>query len=273
MNLQFSVLSSSSTGNATVIRNKDATVMIDAGLSCKRIEQVLGERGLTGKRIDAILITHEHADHIKGLGAFSRKYNVPIYANENTWAALDQHVGKIAEENRIVMQTGEVRDFGSLRVESYGISHDAEEPVGYKFYEGEAKLSVTTDIGYISNKVRAEIIDSDVFILEANYDTEMLRIGRYPWNVKRRILGDLGHLSNEAAGEALCEVVTGNTRRVYLAHLSRDHNMIDLAHMTVKNVMKDNGSFFEGSELQLKETYYDKPTPWDTVDVKPVIRL
>lgn len=272
MSLRFSVLSSGSTGNATVIQNQDATVMIDVGLSCKQTEQLLEKQDLSGKQIDAILVTHEHSDHIKGLGTFSRKHNVPIYANENTWSALEKHVGEIAEENRIVMQTGEARDFGDMRVESYGISHDAAEPVGYKFYEGETKLSVTTDLGYMSDKVRNEIIDSDVLVLESNHDTEMLRVGRYPWNIKRRILGDLGHLSNDAAGEALCEIATGNTCRVYLAHVSRDHNMMDLARMTVKGVMEDNGHFFTESELQLKDTYYDKPTAWDTVHAKSVVR-
>ncbi|MCM3340977.1 MBL fold metallo-hydrolase [Paenibacillus sp. MER TA 81-3] len=273
MSLRFTVLSSGSTGNATVIQNDEATLMIDVGLSCKRTEQLLEEQGLSGKQIDGILVTHEHSDHIKGLGAFARKYDVPIYANENTWEALTKHVGAIADEKRIVMQTGEARDFGDLRVESYGISHDAAEPVGYSFYEGDTKLSVTTDLGYMSDKVRDAVIDSDVLVMESNHDVEMLRMGRYPWNIKRRILGDMGHLSNEAAGEALGEVVTGNTRRAYLAHLSRDHNMMDLARMSVQNVMEDNGHFFKESEFQLRDTYYDKPTPWDTVHVKSPVRL
>lgn len=272
MSLRFSVLSSGSTGNATVIQNDDATVMIDVGLSCKRTEQLLEEQGLSGKQIDAIFVTHEHSDHIKGLGAFARKFDLPIYANEKTWAALEKHVGNIAEENRIVMQTGEARDFGDLRVESFGISHDAAEPVAYRFFEGETKLAVATDLGYMSDKVRDAIADSDVLVMESNHDVEMLRVGRYPWNIKRRILSDLGHLSNEAAGEALCEVVTGNTRRTYLAHLSLDHNMQDLARLTVQDVMESKGHFFKESEFQLKDTYYDRPTAWDKVNEKSPVR-
>lgn len=272
MSLRFTVLSSGSTGNATVIKNKDTTLMIDVGLSGKRTEQLLNDQGLSGANIDGILVTHEHSDHIKGLGAFSRKHNIPIYANEKTWEALGKHVGEIAEDNRIVMQTGEVRDFGDLRVESVGISHDAAEPVAYTFREGETKLSVVTDLGYMSDKVRDAIIDSDVLVLESNHDVEMLRMGRYPWNIKRRILGDEGHLSNEAAGDALCDVMTGNTRRVYLAHLSREHNQIDLARMTVQDVMNDRGHFLKESELQLRDTYYDKPTAWDTVNENNSVR-
>ncbi|WP_028543662.1 MBL fold metallo-hydrolase [Paenibacillus taiwanensis] len=265
MSLRFTVLSSGSTGNATVIQNDDATLMIDVGLSCKRTDELLKEQGLSGAAIDGILVTHEHSDHIKGLGAFSRKHNVPVYANEKTWEALEKHIGTIAEQNRIVMQTGEAKDFGDLRVESVGISHDAAEPVAYTFHEGDTKLSVTTDLGYMSDKVRDAIIDSDVMVLESNHDVEMLRMGRYPWNIKRRILGDMGHLSNEAAGEALCDAMTGNTRRVYLAHLSREHNQQDLAKMTVQNVMEDRGHFYKESELKLLDTYYDRPTSWDTV--------
>ncbi|UHA75398.1 MBL fold metallo-hydrolase [Paenibacillus sp. 481] len=272
MSLRFSVLSSGSTGNVTVIQNENATVMIDVGLSCKRTEQLLAEQGLSGSQIDGILVTHEHSDHIKGLGAFARKHKVPIYANESTWGALEKHVGTIAEENRIVMQTGEARDFNDLRVESYGISHDAAEPVGYCFYDGETKLSVTTDLGYMSDKVKEAIIDSNVLVMESNHDVQMLRMGRYPWNTKRRILGDLGHLSNEAAGEALCEVVTGNTSRAYLAHLSLEHNMKDLARMTVKDVMEDHGHFFKESEFQLRDTHAEQPTEWDIVHAKTVMQ-
>lgn len=268
MGLRFTVLSSGSTGNATVVENEDARLLVDAGLSAKRVDELLQERGLSGEELDGILVTHEHSDHIKGLGALARKYDLPVYANEATWEALNKHIGEIAEEKRIVMNTGEALDFGTLRVESYGISHDAAEPVGYCFYDGDEKLSLATDLGYVSEKVKQAIEDSDVLVLEANHDIEMLRMGKYPWNIKRRILGDLGHLSNETAGEALCELATGNTRRVYLAHLSREHNMMDLAKMTVRDVMESNGYFFKDSELQLRDTYYDRPTPWDKVSEK-----
>jgi phosphoribosyl 1,2-cyclic phosphodiesterase len=150
-------------------------------------------------------------------------------------------------------------------VESFGISHDAAEPVGYCFYEGNEKLSVVTDLGYMSDKVKQAISGSDVLVLESNHDIEMLRMGRYPWNIKRRILGDKGHLSNIDAGEALSELLTGDLKRTYLAHLSRDHNMMDLAKMTVRDSMEERGCFYKDSEFKLCDTYYDRATPWDKV--------
>lgn len=265
MGIQFTVLSSGSTGNATVVRNDDTALLIDAGLSAKRIDELMLERDMLGSQLDGILVTHEHSDHIRGLGAVARKYNLPIYANTNTWKAMQKSIGKIAEENIRIMESGEVKEFKSLRVESFGISHDAAEPVGYSFYDGKEKLSVATDLGYMSDKVRDAISGSDVMVLEANHDIDMLRMGRYPWNTKRRIMGDLGHLSNEAAGAALSELLDGITKRVYLAHLSRDHNLMELAKLTVRNAMEDRGCFYKDSEFQLCETYYDRPTPWDKV--------
>lgn len=183
--------------------------MIDAGFSAKRIDELLAMRELTGNDIDGILVTHEHSDHIKGLGAMARKYDLPIYANTNTWGAIEKGIGKIPEYNRMIMESGQHKDFGSMRVESFAISHDAAEPVGYNFYDGKEKLCVATDLGYVSDKVRDAISDADVLVLEANHDIELLRMGRYPWNTKRRILGDMGHLSNEAAELRLAKFLQG----------------------------------------------------------------
>jgi phosphoribosyl 1,2-cyclic phosphodiesterase len=265
MGLRFTVLSSGSTGNATVVTNGEVTLMIDAGFSARRIDELLLEREMTGQELDGILVTHEHSDHIKGLGPVARKYNLPIYANEKTWGAIEKSIGQIADENRRVFASGEARDFGSLRVESFEISHDAAEPVGYCFYGGKDKLSVCTDLGYASDKVKHAIADSDVLVLEANHDIEMLRMGRYPWNIKRRILGDMGHLSNEATGELMSELLNGRMKRVYLAHLSREHNLPDLAKMSVRGAMEDRGCFYRDSEFVLRDTYFDRPTPWDKV--------
>ncbi|BBH23419.1 MBL fold hydrolase [Paenibacillus baekrokdamisoli] len=265
MGLRFTVLASGSTGNATIVQSDSATVLVDVGLSAKKLEELMRERGVAGHHVDAIVVTHEHSDHIKGLGAFARKFDLPIYANEATWGALERHVGTIAPEKRVIMETGEELTFGSLRTTSYAISHDAAEPVGYVFDEDGVKLSLATDLGYVSDKVRRMIEDSDVLVLESNHDVEMLRMGRYPWNIKRRILSDIGHLSNEAAGEALCQLLTDRTKRVYLAHLSLDHNQMDLAKLTVNSILESNGFFFKKDEFPLRETYHDRPTPWDEV--------
>jgi phosphoribosyl 1,2-cyclic phosphodiesterase len=247
------------------VQSGEVKLLIDAGFSAKKVEALLKEREVAASELDGILVTHEHSDHIKGLGALARKHDLPIYANEKTWEELDKQIGQIAEGNKRVMETGTMQDFGTLKVESFGISHDAAEPVGYCFYEGDQKLSVATDLGYMSSKVKEKIIDSDALVLEANHDVEMLRMGHYPWNIKRRILGDKGHLSNDAAGEALGDVMTGKTKSVYLAHLSRDHNLMDLARLTVNNLVEERGISFETNKLELKDTYYDRPTKWDTL--------
>jgi phosphoribosyl 1,2-cyclic phosphodiesterase len=178
---------------------------------------------------------------------------------------MGKQVGELPMEQRRVMESGGTLEIADLRIESYAISHDAAEPVGYCFQAGGAKLSLATDMGYMSDKVVDKLKDSDVLVLESNHDVEMLRMGRYPWNVKRRILGDTGHLSNEAAGEALCRLLSGATRRVYLAHLSQHHNLMDLAKLTVNNVLEDNGFFYHPNEFALCETYPDRPTEWDLV--------
>ncbi|UVI33849.1 MBL fold metallo-hydrolase [Paenibacillus spongiae] len=265
MGIRFTVLASGSTGNATIVQGDEATVLVDAGLSVKKIEELMRERGVAGHHVDAILVTHEHSDHIKGLGAFARKFDLPIYANEATWGAMERHVGQINPEQRVILETGETVNFGGIRTTSYAISHDAAEPVGYVFDDDDVKLSLATDLGYVSDKVRMMIEDSDVLVLESNHDVDMLRMGRYPWNIKRRILSDIGHLSNEAAGEALCQLMTDRTKRVYLAHLSLDHNLMDLAKLTVNSVLESNGFFFKKDEFPLRDTYHDRPTPWDEV--------
>lgn len=263
MGLRFTVLASGSTGNATVVSSDAATVLVDVGLSGKKIEELMQQRGVAGNELDAVFVTHEHSDHIKGLGAFARKFELPVYANEKTWAAMHKHVGELPDHQRKVLDTDSAMELFDLRIESYAISHDAAEPVGYCFESGGRKLSLATDMGYMSDKVMAKLMGSDVIVLESNHDIEMLRMGRYPWNIKRRILGDTGHLSNEAAGEALCRLLSGATRRVYLAHLSLQHNLMDLAKLTVNTVLEDNGFFYQKHEFALCDTYPDKPTEWD----------
>jgi phosphoribosyl 1,2-cyclic phosphodiesterase len=249
-----------------VVDNGETKVLVDAGLSAKKIEQLLRERDVAGSDIAALFVTHEHADHIKGLGAMARKFDLPVYANEKTWEQLDKQIGEIAEQNRKVLGTGDCVEFGSLRVESYGISHDAAEPVGYCFYDGERKLGLATDLGYMSSKVKEQLQDCDALVLETNHDVEMLRMGHYPWSIKRRILSDIGHLSNEAAGEALSELIGGKLKRVYMAHLSRDHNLMDLARLTVNNVVEERGIVLKDSHVELRDTYFDRATEWDDLD-------
>ncbi|WP_199616952.1 MBL fold metallo-hydrolase [Paenibacillus alkalitolerans] len=266
MGIRFTVLSSGSTGNATLVECGDRKVLLDAGLSMKRIEQLLAERGVRADELSCMFVTHEHSDHVKGLGALARKYSLPVYANAKTWNELDRLAGDISEEQRRTFVTGESVCVGELTVESFPISHDAADPVAYNFCADNFKLSIATDIGYMSPVVKEKIRDADVLVLESNHDIQMLRVGKYPWNVKRRILGDLGHLSNDAAGEALCELLSQRTKRVYLAHLSRDHNQMDLAKLTVHNILKESGISTMERPVRIMDTYWDRPTEWDWVN-------
>lgn len=264
MTLKYSVLASGSTGNAIYVENEDFKLLVDAGLSGKQVEKLMKEAGTDPGSLDALLVTHEHSDHIKGVGVIARRYNLPVYANEATWEAMEPLIGELDEAQKHVFDTGEAIDFGKLKVESYGISHDAAEPVGYCFYDGDVQLSLTTDLGYVSERIKEKVRTSQTIIMESNHDVEMLRMGAYPWSIKRRILSDVGHLSNEAAAEALCDILSGATEKVHLAHLSRDNNVLELARLTVRNILEDNGIFLD-QDVEIRDTYFDRATPLEEV--------
>lgn len=259
VSLSFSVLASGSTGNAVYVENGDKRLLIDCGLSGKKMDILFATIDRSPKDLDGILVTHEHSDHVKGLGIFARKHHLPIYANEATWSAMGSAIGKIPVDQKFVFKTGQVHSFGKLEVESFGVSHDAAEPMFFVF-RGEGKqLTLLTDVGYVSDRIKATIQGSDSFIIESNHDIEMLMAGRYPWNIKRRILGDEGHISNEDAGEALVDVIDHRTKRIFLAHLSKDNNMKELARMCVEQRLQQEGLRI-GESLSVYDTDPDRPT-------------
>lgn len=262
--MRFSVLASGSTGNALYIETDRVRLLVDVGLSGRQVVSLLGQIGVKPESLSAIIVTHEHSDHVKGLGVMARRFQLPVYANEGTWQALPANVGDIPGELRHYLTTGSVAVFGDLEVETFGTSHDAAEPMGLCFHYQKRKLSLMTDLGYVSEKIKKTVCDSDILICEANHDVDMLRMGRYPWDVKRRILSDVGHLSNEDAGEAIVDILTDKPCDVYLAHLSRDNNMIDLARMTVSHMLEEAG-IDVGKDVFLHDTYYDRPTPLTSV--------
>ncbi len=259
MGLHFSVLASGSSGNAFYIGTGKQKLLVDAGLSGKKMEELMRMRQINPEELDGILVTHEHSDHIKGLGILARRYKLPIYANEKTWQAMDSMIGKVDTGQKFVFDMEKVKTFGDLDVESFGVSHDAAEPMFYVFHHEGQKVALATDTGYVSDRIKGTLRDSDMIVFEANHDVDMLRMGRYPWNVKRRILSDVGHVSNEDAALALADIIGDKTKRIYLAHLSKDNNIKDLARMSVAQTLEQKG-FAVGEQFSLYDTDPQEPT-------------
>ncbi len=262
--MRFSVLASGSSGNAVFIESDEHTFLVDAGFSAKKMDSLMADIDRSMKKVDGIFVTHEHSDHIKGIGVVARKYGTPIYANEKTWKAMDGLVGNIPLDQRFQFDMETVKSFGSLDVQSFAVSHDAADPMFYVFHEKGRKLAVITDTGYVSDRMKGFIRGADAFVFESNHDVSMLQVGRYPWSVKRRILSDVGHVSNEDAAVAMSEVVDQKDTRIYLSHLSKDNNMKDLARMSVTQTLETCG-IRTGEFVHLYDTDADQPTELVTV--------
>lgn len=238
MQSEFCTIASGSSGNCAYIGTAYTKLLIDAGVSGKRIEEGLAQLHLRGEDIDALFITHEHLDHIKGAGILSRRFDIPIFATAGTWAAMEGTIGKIAPSNKRIVYADEVCAINDICVKPFAIPHDAAEPVGYNVYAGEKKITLATDMGHVTDTVRESIEGSDLLLLEANHDEDMLRRGSYPWHLKQRILGEKGHLSNSTAGRLLTEIMTGRLKYVFLGHLSEENNNPHLAYETVEEILR-----------------------------------
>ncbi|MDP4084646.1 MAG: MBL fold metallo-hydrolase [Bacillota bacterium] len=259
MSLQFSVLASGSTGNAVYVEDGQNSFLVDAGLSGKQMESLFQAIGRDISKLSGVFVTHEHSDHIKGIGVIARKYKLPIYANEKTWGAMAGLIGEIPTEQKFTFKMETVQSFGLTDIESFGVSHDAAEPMFYVFHHSGKKLVLITDTGYVSDRMKGIIKNADTYIFESNHDVQMLRMGKYPWSVKRRILSDVGHVCNEDAAIAMSEVVGDKTNKFYLAHLSLDNNMKELAKMSVTQTLESRGMIV-GEQFQLFDTDPKIPT-------------
>ncbi|MCS1352662.1 MBL fold metallo-hydrolase [Mechercharimyces sp. CAU 1602] len=270
--MNVSILASGSTGNAIYVESANTRILIDAGLSGKQIEKHLSSIGIAPDSLTALVITHEHIDHVKGMGVLSRRYQLPLYINQGTWDALPSSVGSIDPSLRKLIEAHSTFNIGTLSVTPFSISHDAADPLGFRFSCEETSLGLITDTGYINQQMIEHVRGVDTLIFESNHDTDMLRMGSYPWNIKRRILSDTGHLSNVDAAEALVEILRGEGEQVYLSHLSLDNNLMELAHMTVKERLEE-AHLRIGEDLFLYPTYHDRPTPLRPVRGQAVARL
>jgi phosphoribosyl 1,2-cyclic phosphodiesterase len=259
MSLHFSVLASGSTGNAVYIEDGQHSFLVDAGLSGKQMEALFQKIDRDISKLSGVFVTHEHSDHIKGIGVIARKHKLPIYANEKTWKAMDGLIGEIPTEQKFIFNMESVQHFGSTDVESFGVSHDAVEPMFYVFHHSGKKLVLITDTGYVSDRMKGIISNADAYVFESNHDVQMLRMGKYPWSVKRRILSDVGHVCNEDAAIAMSDVAGDKTKKFYLAHLSLDNNMKELARMSVTQTLASRGVIV-GEQFELYDTDPKIPT-------------
>lgn len=259
MSMHFSVLASGSTGNAIYVETEEHSFLVDAGLSGKQLEALFGQIDRDISKLSGLFVTHEHSDHIKGMGVVARKYKLPIYANEKTWRAMEGLIGEVPTEQKFIFEMESVKSFGSLDIESFGVSHDAAEPMFYVFHHEGKKLVLITDTGYVSDRMKGTISNANTYVFESNHDVQMLRMGRYPWNIKRRILSDVGHVSNEDAAIAMSDVIGDQTNSIYLAHLSLDNNMKDLARMAVSQTLQTRG-LIVGEQFDLYDTDPKIPT-------------
>ena len=235
--IRFCSLYSGSSGNSLFISTGNTKLLVEAGLSAKKIIAALDTIGENPSEIDAILVSHEHSDHTKGAGILSRKFNLPIYASEGTWQAMEQLIGPVLECNKVVFSSYAPFQIGDIAVTPFPIPHDANEPVGYSFCACGKKVTIATDIGHISMELLNCFEDSDLLLLESNHDIEMLKVGPYPWSLKKRIAGEQGHLSNDTAGEVIAYMAEKGTKQFLLGHLSRENNFPELAYQTVCNAL------------------------------------
>src|SRR5699024_8860237 len=223
--LNISILASGSSGNVTYIESENKKILVDCGLSGKKTKELLQTINRRPEDLDAILVTHEHRDHVHGVGVLARKYHLDVYANEKTWQAMEPMIGSLKTEQKYLFDIDKTLTFGDIEVSSFGVSHDAIDPQFYIFQKNDKRFVMLTDTGYVSDKMRWQVADADAYLFESNHDLSMLRMGRYPWSLKQRILGDKGHLSNDDGALALSEIIGDRTRRVYLGHLSKENNM------------------------------------------------
>ena len=242
MKITFCSLFSGSSGNAIYVGAGDTHLLVDAGLPGKSVSEALMSIGVLPETLTGILVTHEHTDHVKGVGVLSRKYRIPIYANARTWEAMERHVGNIAPGCRREFYSGDPFYINNVSILPYGISHDAAEPVGYRIDYGGHSVATATDMGVFTKKILSTLSGVDLLLLESNYDPDMLRENEnYSLRLKTRIQSRFGHLSNGACAGAILELKKTGVQNIVLGHLSQENNTPELALQTVCSILTDAG--------------------------------
>ena len=251
--LNFCSLYSGSSGNSLFVETENTKILIDAGMSCKKIEEGLQSIEVDTSSINAILVTHEHADHIQGLGVLSRRYGIPIYATKGTIAGIlsSKGMGEIDTDLFNVICVDQSFTIDELNVNPVKISHDANEPCAYRISNDLRSVGICTDLGTYNDYIVDSFRGVNAILLEANHDVNMLQVGRYPYQLKRRILSDKGHLSNENSGRLLCEILHDDLSTIMLGHLSEENNLAELAYETVRLEILMNECKYKPEDFEL----------------------
>lgn len=241
MDFKLCPIASGSSGNCTFLQAGNKMFLIDIGISGKRAVLGLEAINIDPNDIHGIFITHEHIDHIKGVGIFSRKYDTPIYATQKVWDEMlaENMIGAVKDHNIRPIVKEVCLQLDELSIFPYTIYHDAVDPVGYAFEYKNKKITIATDIGVIDERIREKLRGSHGILLEFNHDVHMLEAGAYPYYLKKRILSDVGHLNNEAAAEVLRDIYHDEMQWAILGHLSKDNNVPDLAYLTAKMALEE----------------------------------
>ena len=234
-------LFSGSSGNAVLVKNKENALLVDAGVSGKRILEALSAYHQTGSTLSGILITHEHIDHIRSVGMMARKFHLPIYASHGTWRAMAPMIGDVSVSLVREFTPDVPFEIGDIRVTPFSIPHDAAEPVGFTFETERKKTALCTDVGAMSEKIFLRLSGSEEVLLESNYDIVMLQKGPYPYHLKKRILGENGHLSNKEAATVCARLACLGTKKIILGHLSHENNTPQLAYEVAKLYIENCG--------------------------------
>lgn len=256
-------IASGSSGNCIYVGSDATHLLVDVGISGKRTESGLNYLGLTGQDIDGILVTHEHADHINGLGVIARKYGIPIYATKGTIEAIkcSGGVGEIDEGLFREVYEDEKLIIKDLVINPMKVAHDAAQPVAYRVSYGRKKVAICTDLGHFTDYTVDCLRGMDVLFLEANHDVNMLQVGPYPYHLKQRILGDKGHLSNENSGRLLSRVLHDGVQSIILGHLSKENNLPELAYESVRMEITLGDNPYNANDFRIQVARRSEPTP------------
>lgn len=231
---KFCSLFSGSSGNSLFVKSKDTNILIDAGESAKKITDALSSINVSIENLDALIVTHEHIDHVKSIGTISKKYNIPVYATEKTWSAMPIQSSKIDSKFKKTFSSNNKFCIGDLELHPFSIPHDAADPCGFNISNNNKQISIATDLGHITPELVDTLSNSSFILLESNYDSEILKFSKYPYYLKQRISGEFGHLSNTEAGKLISKLLNNKKlNSVMLGHLSKENNFPELAYKTI----------------------------------------